>query len=135
MSKCYCFTVLVILEHLEFKNFSCRPTGVRQYFSVFHGPSLLKPFRRPWYSKLAQLTYLLILCFHVEILRKLHKNKRQENIQALLFKISFREIHSVICAVFKYVSFFLFALSLFPFSTFNAFTEPRCTKKNETING
>ena len=38
-------TVLIILERLEFKNFSCRPTMVAD-FSVFHGSSTSKSISR-----------------------------------------------------------------------------------------
>ena len=39
-------TVLAILEHLEFKNCSCRPP-------VFHGPPpLVNQFRRPWFGNI-----------------------------------------------------------------------------------
>ena len=42
-------TVLAILEHLEIKTFSCRPTMVADNtFECFMAPSLWNPFRRPW---------------------------------------------------------------------------------------
>ena len=44
-------TVLAILERLEFKNFSCRPTMIADNtFECFMAPPLWNPFRRPCMS-------------------------------------------------------------------------------------